>query len=86
MHKKVAPNLFCFDLKVSIYYTIWMFWIHPYLRMGFHGNLYLWIHHGERGVVLEDGQEDDYDDNLLTMNFRQPSNEFIFNVGIDLLF
>jgi hypothetical protein len=46
----------------------------------------LWIHHGERGVVLEDGEEDDYDDNLLTMNFRQPSNEFTFNVGIDLLF
>jgi hypothetical protein len=25
-------------------------------------------------------------DKLLTVNFRQPSHEFTFNVGIDLLF
>jgi hypothetical protein len=31
MHKKLAPNLFYCDLKVSTYYTIRMFWIHPYL-------------------------------------------------------
>jgi hypothetical protein len=31
MHKKLAPNLFYCDLKVSIYYTIGMFWSIPNL-------------------------------------------------------
>jgi hypothetical protein len=29
MHKKLAPHLFYYDLNVSIYYTIRMFWFHP---------------------------------------------------------
>jgi hypothetical protein len=28
-------------------------------------NYILWTHHGERGVVLEDSEEDDYDDNYI---------------------
>jgi hypothetical protein len=30
--------------------------------------------------------EEEFSATLLTVNFRQPSHEFIFNVGIDLLF
>jgi hypothetical protein len=39
-------------------------------------NYILWTHHGERGVVLEDDEEDDYDDNYIPADWVE-GKEFL---------
>jgi hypothetical protein len=60
-------------------------------RKTLHGHIYRWVFmekyicwtkHGERGVVMKDGEEDDYDDNSIPADWAEGDKFSVFSNGV----